>query len=111
MEEAIEESEEAVVVEAEPVTQEITKPVESKQNSATKKQTELKFAPKQASQVEEKSETEEEEEDDENLELLDMLVDGVEAENAKENHKDLIKEKNAMMDLKLAKIKMEKKNA
>jgi hypothetical protein len=37
-----------------------------------------------------------------------MLVDGVEAEKAKEDHKDLIKEKNKMMDIKLAKIKMEK---
>tara|TARA_B110000285_G_scaffold202319_1_gene237557 strand:- start:532 stop:654 length:123 start_codon:yes stop_codon:yes gene_type:complete len=39
-----------------------------------------------------------------------MLVDGVEAENAKENHKDLIKEKNKMMDIKLAQIKMAKQN-
>ena len=40
-----------------------------------------------------------------------MLVDGVEADNAKEDHKDLIKEKNKMMDIKLAKIKMEKQSA
>jgi len=40
-----------------------------------------------------------------------MLVDGVEADNAKENHKDLIKEKNKMMDIKLAKIKLDKQNA
>ena len=37
-----------------------------------------------------------------------MLVDGVEAEKAKDDHKELIKEKNKMMDMKLAKLKMEK---
>ena len=76
----------------------------------TELQSTLKFAPKEASQVEEEQSSENED-DEENLELLDMLVDGVEADNAKEDHKDLIKEKNKMMDIKLAKIKMEKQSA
>lgn len=40
-----------------------------------------------------------------------MLVDGVEAEKAQQDRKDLIAEKNKQMDLKLAKIKLEKQNA
>ena len=59
----------------------------------------------------EEEQSSEHEDDEENLELLDMLVDGVEADNAKEDHKDLIKEKNKMMDIKLAKIKMDKQSA
>ena len=40
--------------------------------------------------------------------MLDMLCDGVEADEAKEKHKKLIEDKNKMMDEKLKKIKEQK---
>ena len=51
---------------------------------------------------------EDDDEDEEDLEMLDMLCDGVEADDAADKRKQLISEKNRMMDEKLNKIKEEK---
>ena len=55
-------------------------------------------------------EEEDEEEEDQGLELLDMLCDGVEAEQQKDKRKEELEEMNKQMDRRLNTLRMKKIN-